>query len=98
MKPKTLMLVHDCPIRREISGTLAEKLNIDFTLPLPELRVEIERALKEWQDQGKKFTLLQRLKLYFSEGLLVYEGGRHIDVVADGEGSLNILIVKDYLV
>lgn len=96
-KPITVFL-NERKVHRIIYGSLAYKLDLDYALPLPELKIQVEEALKQWLADGKHFSFLQHIKLYFSDGLHVYEGGHHIDVVALNKGSLNILHIEDHLV
>lgn len=99
MKKRPIALfLNDRKVHRVVYGSLADKLGLDYTLPLPELKIQAEEALKKWLADGKRFSFLQHIKLYFSDGLHVYEGGHHIDVVALNKGSLNILCIEDHLV
>lgn len=95
-KRKPLFLFHGRKIRREISGSLANKLDLDYTLPLDELKAQVDIALDKWLKEGKHFSFSQHMRLHFSDGLYIHQGGSHIDVCARNKGSLNILTVLDH--
>lgn len=77
--------------RRLIKGKYADVLDLDYTQDLPELQKDIDLALP---------TLLDNLSmidnLTTGQNILVYRGGNHIDIVEDGKGSLNWLIVEHH--
>lgn len=78
--------------RRVISGSLANTFNLDWTKPLKELAEDAEVAIYALRrTQG----FLKNLIMFGGKDILVYRGNNHIDIVADGKGSLNWLFVGD---
>lgn len=80
-------------IKRVVFGKLVGSFDIDYTNPdLKELKDDIEYCLDILRNTG---SLTQRF-MFFNKNVFVYEGGHHLDIVDDGVGSLNWLIVEDH--
>lgn len=74
--------------KRIIYGELADQFDLDYSQELGGLKHDIEFAL----------PILKRLqpKLFSKKNIRVYEGGHHLDIINDGVGSLNWLIIEDH--
>lgn len=74
--------------KRIIYGELADQFDLDYSQELGSLKRDIEFAL----------PILERLqpKLFSKKNIRVYEGGHHLDIINDGVGSLNWLIIEDH--
>lgn len=74
--------------KRIIYGELADQFDLDYSQELGGLKRDIEFAL----------LILERLqpKLFSNKNIRVYEGGHHLDIINDGVGSLNWLIIEDH--
>ena len=74
--------------KRIIYGELADKFDLDYSQELGKLKRDIEFAL----------SVLEQLqpKLFVKKNVRVYEGGHHLDIINDGVGSLNWLIIEDH--
>lgn len=78
--------------RRVISGSLANTFSLEWTKPLEELEKDAELAIDALRrTQG----FLKNLIMFGGKNIRVYRGNNHIDIVADGKGSLNWLFVGD---
>jgi hypothetical protein len=75
-------------IIRVVSGELLNQLNLDWTLPLDELKRVIEYGLNYQND-------LPALKKKRYKNLIVYQGNNHLDLIDNGVGSLGLLCVAD---
>ena len=74
--------------KRIIYGELADQFDLDYSQELGKLKRDIEFAL----------SVLEQLqpKLFAKKNVRVYEGGHHLDIINDGVGSLNWLIIEDH--
>ena len=74
--------------KRIIYGELADQFDLDYSKELGKLKRDIEFAL----------SVLEQLqpKLFAKKNVRVYEGGHHLDIINDGVGSLNWLIIEDH--
>lgn len=97
MKSKTILLNHGRTLRRVIQGKLIDDLDVDFTLPLPQLKEKLEEALLKWREDGHSFGLWNEIKLLLSEGYIVLMEGSFIEVATDEGFSLDVLTVQDHL-
>lgn len=81
-------------IKRIVYGKLANAFELDYKNPnLSELRDDIEDSLTLLNNSGK----LKDRFMFLNKNVLVHQGNNHIDVVDDGVGSLNWLIVEDHI-
>ena len=74
--------------KRIIYGELADQFDLDYSQELGKLKRDTEFAL----------SVLEQLqpKLFAKKNVRVYEGGHHLDIINDGVGSLNWLIIEDH--
>ena len=80
-------------IKRVIFGKLVNSFDIDYTNPdLTELKGDIQYCLEILANTG---SLKDRF-MFFNKKVAVYQGNNHIDIIDDGVGSLNWLIVEDH--
>lgn len=79
--------------RRLIFGKFMNSFDLDFTQDLTSLRRDVELSLNALKDSS-----LSKKLAFFNKRVRVYEGGHHIDIIDDGVGSLNWLIVEDHWV
>ena len=77
--------------RRLVKGKYADVLELDYTQSLSALRKDIEFALP---DLLESLSLIDNLTT--SGNIRVYEGSNHLDIIVDGKGSLNWLIVENH--
>ncbi len=80
-------------MKRLVYGKLLKAFDLDYTQDLDSLKVDIELSLKRLYES----SLLKRLA-FFNKNVFVYQGNNHLDIVDDGVGSLNWLIVEDHYV
>ena len=81
-------------IKRVIFGKLVNSFDINYQNPnLVELQSDIEYCLRILKNSKE----LKNRLMFFNRNVLVYKGSHHIDVVDDGVGSLNWLIIEDHL-
>ena len=80
-------------MKRLVYGKLLKAFDLDYTQDLNSLKVDIELSLKRLYES----SLLKRLA-FFNKNVFVYQGSSHLDIVDDGVGSLNWLIVEDHYV
>lgn len=81
-------------IKRVVYGKLVNSFDLDYKNPnLSELREDIEYCLEIMKNSPK---LMDRFK-FFNKNVFPYQGNNHIDIVDDGVGSLNWLIIEDHL-
>lgn len=76
-------------IRREVTGELLDLIDVDYTLPLMELKLDIEYAVIEVVMRNKERSKLIENKVQ------VYDGSSHLDIIDVGVGSLKWLTVRD---
>ena len=81
-------------MKRVIYGKLANAFELDYKNPnLTELKDDIQDSLTLLSSSGK----LKDRFMFLNKNVLVYQGDNHIDVVDDGVGSLNWIIVEDHI-
>lgn len=78
--------------KRVVYGKLLNNLSLDYTQELEQLRDDIHLSLEILSSS----SFWNSLK-FFNKDVLVYQGGNHIDVVDNGEGSLGWLTVEDHI-
>ncbi|MDM1282154.1 hypothetical protein HXZ60_00840 [Acinetobacter towneri] len=78
--------------KRLVYGKFLKAFDLDYTQDLTSLKSDIELSLKRLYDS----FLFKRLA-FFNKNVLVYQGDNHLDIVNDGVGSLNWLIVEDHI-
>lgn len=93
--PANIRIYHlENGIKRVVFGKLVNSFNLDYYNPnLSELREDIEYSLNILADTGS----LKDKFMFLGKKVLVYQGGYHIDVVDDGKGSLNWIVVEDHI-
>ncbi len=80
-------------MKRVVFGKLVNSFDIDYTNPdLTELKGDIQYCLEILANTG---SLKDRF-MFFNKKVAVHEGGNHLDIIDDGVGSLNWLIVEDH--
>lgn len=79
--------------KRLVYGKLLKAFDLDYTQDLTSLKADIELSLKRLYES----SLIQRLA-FFNKSVFVHQGSSHLDIVDDGVGSLNWLIVEDHWV
>ena len=79
-------------MKRLVYGKLLKIFDLDYTQDLSSLKIDIELSLKRLYES----SLLKRLS-FFNKNVFVYQGNNHLDIVDDGVGSLNWLIVEDHI-
>ncbi|WP_333835479.1 hypothetical protein [Acinetobacter schindleri] len=79
-------------MKRLVYGKLLKAFDLDYTQDLDSLKVDIELSLKRLYES----SLLKRLA-FFNKNVFVYQGDNHLDIVNNGVGSLNWLIVEDHI-
>lgn len=79
--------------KRLVYGKLLKAFDLDYTQDLDSLKSDIEFSLERLYES----SLLKRLS-FFNKKVFVYQGNNHLDIVDDGVGSLNWLIVEDHYV
>ncbi|MPS92785.1 hypothetical protein [Comamonas sp.] len=80
-------------IKRVVRGQLIDELDVDYTQNLNDLKTDLDIALEAWLEvnQTKMFGFI---KTAF-KNIHIHQGSGHLDIVDDGVGSLNWLIVQD---
>lgn len=78
--------------KRLIYGKLLKAFDLDYTQDINLLKEDIELSLERLYSS----SLFKRLA-FFNKNVFVYQGDNHLDIVDDGVGSLNWLIVEDHL-
>lgn len=78
---------------RIISGKLINVVDVDYSQNLTALRKSIELALDTLKRSSIKHWLVTAVK-----DVIVYQGHNHIDIIDNGRGSLNWLIVEDHYI
>lgn len=83
----------DNGIKRVVFGKLVNSFDINYQNPsLTELQGDIEYCLRILENSKE----LKNRLMFFNKNVIVYKGGHHIDVVDDGVGSLNWLVIEDH--
>jgi hypothetical protein len=80
-------------MKRLVYGKFLKAFDLDYTQDLTSLKADIELSLRRLYDS----SLFKRLA-FFNKKVFVYQGNNHLDIVDDGVGSLNWLIVEDHYV
>lgn len=80
-------------MKRIVYGKMLNAFDVDFTQDLTSLKEDIELSLEFL----KKTKLKMRLA-FMTKDIFVYQGANHLDIVNNGVGSLNWLIVEDHYV
>lgn len=78
--------------KRLVYGKFLKAFDLDYTQELTELKFDIECSLERLYES----SLFKRLA-FFNKNVFVYQGNNHLDIVDDGVGSLNWLIIEDHL-
>lgn len=79
-------------MKRLVYGKLLNAFDLDFTQDLSALREDIEMSLDILKHSKLKYRLA-----FLTKNIFAYQGGNHIDIVDNGVGSLNWLIVEDHI-
>ena len=79
-------------MKRLVYGKFLKAFDLDYTQDLTSLKSDIELSLQRLY----KSSLLKKLA-FFNKNVFVYQGGNHLDIVDDGVGSLNWLVVEDHI-
>lgn len=80
-------------IKRVVFGKLVNSFDIDYTNPnLTELKGDIEYCLEILENTG---SLKDRF-MFFNKKVDIHQGSNHLDIIDDGVGSLNWLVVEDH--
>lgn len=82
--------------KRIIYGELADQFDLDYSQELGKLKRDIEFALSVLEQLQPKLFAKKQPKLFAKKNVRVYEGGHHLDIINDGVGSLNWLIIEDH--
>lgn len=86
-------IIHlDKNTRRLVHGKYLHLFDLDYTQPLNELFNDVSDCLDMLLDS--KFSL--QIRAAFTKAVAVYSGSNHIDIINDGVGSLNWLVVEDH--
>ncbi|WP_213071306.1 hypothetical protein [Acinetobacter sp. BIGb0102] len=80
-------------MKRLVYGKFLKAFDLDYTQDLTSLKADIEISLQRLYDS----SLFKRLA-FFNKNVFVYQGNNHLDIVDNGVGSLNWLIVEDHYV
>lgn len=80
-------------LKRVVYGKFMHSLDIDYTQDLSSLKKDIELAL----DALSRSSFWKSLQ-FINKDILVHQGGNHIDVVDNGNKSLNWLTIEDHYV
>lgn len=78
--------------KRLVYGKFLKAFDLDYTQDIDSLKEDIELSLERLYNS----SLFKRLA-FFNKNVFVYQGDNHLDIVDDGVGSLNWLIVEDHL-
>lgn len=79
-------------MKRLVYGKFINAFDLDFAQDLTSLREDIEMSLEILKHSKLKYRLA-----FFNKNVFVYQGDNHLDIVDDGVGSLNWLIVEDHI-
>lgn len=79
-------------MKRLVYGKLLNAFDLDFTQDLNELKKDIDMSLEILKNSRLKYKFA-----FMTKNIFAYKGGSHIDIVDDGVGSLNWLIVEDHI-
>lgn len=83
-------------IKRVVHGELIDELDIDYTQDLDSLKDDLNLALEAWIEVNQS-KALGFLKIAF-KNIHIHQGSSHLDIVNNGVGSLNWLIVQDHVI
>lgn len=78
--------------KRLVYGKFLKAFDLDYTQDIDSLKEDIELSLERLYNS----SLFKRLA-FFNKKVFVYQGNNHLDIMDDGVGSLNWLIVEDHL-
>lgn len=94
VNPSNIKIINlDNGIKRIIHGKMANSFEIDFTQNLSDLKADVAMYLSYLRASP---SLKNRL-MFLNKNVDVHQGGHHIDIIDDGVGSLNWLIVEDHI-
>ena len=94
VNPSSVKIINlDNGIKRIIHGKMINSFDIDFTQDLDSLKSDIKMYL-EYMSESR--SLKERF-MFFGKKIIVAKGDNHLDIVDDGVGSLNWLIVEDHI-
>lgn len=94
VNPSNIKIINlDNGLKRIIHGKMINSFDIDFKQDLTDLKRDIQMYLGYMSESR---SLKDRF-MFFNKNVFVYEGGHHLDIVDDGIGSLNWLIVEDHI-
>lgn len=79
-------------MKRLVYGKFLKAFDLDYTQDLTSLKSDIELSLQRLYAS----SLLKKLA-FFNKNVFVYQGNNHLDIVDDGVGSLNWLVVEDHI-
>lgn len=81
---------------RIVKGQLINDFIIDYKKPLSEIKEELDQLLDYWLMTYSE-KVIQQIGRFPKVGeVAVYEGGSHIDIILEGQGSLGWLTVEDH--
>ncbi|WP_269914007.1 Arc family DNA-binding protein [Acinetobacter sp. HY1485] len=93
VKVRIINLPDNYKSKRLVYGKLANTFKIDYSQDLSEIKKDLELALTALERSSLKHRLA-----CINKNVRVYEGGSHLDIIDDGKGSLNWLIIEDHWV
>ena len=79
--------------KRIVYGKLVNSFELDYSKSLSELKLDIELSLNALS----RSSFWKSIK-FFNKNVIVHQGNNHLDVVDNGVGSLNWLIIEDHYV
>lgn len=79
--------------KRVIYGKLLNTLDLDYTQPLSDLKVDIELAL-ETLSRSSIWKALQ----FLTKDVIVAQGNNHLNIVDNGKKGLGWLVVEDHYI
>lgn len=77
--------------KRVIYGKLLNTLDLDYTQPLSDLKLDIELAI-ETLSRSSIWKALQ----FLTKDVIVAQGNNHLNIVDNGKKSLGWLVVEDH--
>lgn len=83
--------------KRLAYGRLIDELDVDLTQDISKIKKNLEFALETWLEinqQDKEFAKL--LKKVDQDNIAIHEGGRSLDIIESGVGSLGWFSVEDH--
>ncbi|QDK97350.1 Arc family DNA-binding protein [Acinetobacter tandoii] len=79
--------------KRVIYGKLLNTLDLDYTQPLSDLKIDIELALVTLSR-----TSIWKAFQFLTKDVIVAQGNNHLNIVDNGKKSLGWLVVEDHYV